>query len=138
MAATSLAPVYGGPAYSVSRLAVALAEIGVQVGLWSSDGSVMKTSLIPSMSSIERLSGNADDALSKFPGVQVVHDNGIWLPHNHRIASLAAMRSLPRVASTRGMLEPWAINHKRLKKRVAWTLYQKGDLKRAQCLHALR
>jgi glycosyltransferase involved in cell wall biosynthesis len=39
------------------------------------------------------------------------------------------------VVSTRGMLEPWAMNHKHLKKRVAWRLYQRSDLKRARCHH---
>jgi hypothetical protein len=33
LAGASLLPTYGGPAYSVSRLAVALTEAGVQVGL---------------------------------------------------------------------------------------------------------
>jgi glycosyltransferase involved in cell wall biosynthesis len=33
------------------------------------------------------------------------------------------------------MLEPWAMNHKRLKKRLAWRLYQRSDLKRACCHH---
>jgi glycosyltransferase involved in cell wall biosynthesis len=33
------------------------------------------------------------------------------------------------------MLEPWAMNHKRLKKRIAWSLYQRRDLKQARCHH---
>jgi glycosyltransferase involved in cell wall biosynthesis len=31
------------------------------------------------------------------------------------------------------MLEPWALSHKRLKKKIAWWLYQKRDLKLARC-----
>jgi glycosyltransferase involved in cell wall biosynthesis len=34
------------------------------------------------------------------------------------------------------MLEPWAVRHKRLKKSIAWHLYQRRDLQRAQFLHA--
>ena len=34
------------------------------------------------------------------------------------------------------MLEPWALSHKRLKKKLAWWLYQRRDLKRARCHHA--
>jgi glycosyltransferase involved in cell wall biosynthesis len=34
------------------------------------------------------------------------------------------------------MLEPWALNHKPWKKRLAWLLYQRADLKRAHSLHA--
>jgi glycosyltransferase involved in cell wall biosynthesis len=31
------------------------------------------------------------------------------------------------------MLEPWALNHKQIKKRIAWMLYQKRDLQQAHC-----
>jgi glycosyltransferase involved in cell wall biosynthesis len=31
------------------------------------------------------------------------------------------------------MLEPWALKHKRLKKDIAWWLYQRRDLKQARC-----
>jgi glycosyltransferase involved in cell wall biosynthesis len=34
------------------------------------------------------------------------------------------------------MLEPWAMRHKRLKKEVAWRLYQRGDLRTVSWLHA--
>ena len=34
------------------------------------------------------------------------------------------------------MLEPWALDHKRLKKRVAWQLYQRRDVSRASSIHA--
>jgi glycosyltransferase involved in cell wall biosynthesis len=34
------------------------------------------------------------------------------------------------------MLTPWALRHKGWKKRLAWWLYQKRDLQRAQVLHA--
>src|ERR1700739_2463083 len=65
--------------------------------------------------------------------MDILHDNGIWLPHNHRLAALAEKNGVPRVVSTRGMLEPWALQHKRLKKDVAWWLYQRRDLKQARC-----
>lgn len=38
--------------------------------------------------------------------------------------------------SPHGMLEPWALAHKGLKKRLAWPIYQKRILQRANCLHA--
>jgi glycosyltransferase involved in cell wall biosynthesis len=34
------------------------------------------------------------------------------------------------------MLEPWALSHRRWKKRLAWCLYQRADLKKAAALHA--
>jgi glycosyltransferase involved in cell wall biosynthesis len=133
---TSLLPSYGGPALSVSRLATALTQLGAEVGLWAADQSVATTPFLPSGSTVRRLSGTECEALDDFGGADVLHDNGMWLPHNHRLADLAAKYGIPRVVSTRGMLEPWAINHKRGKKSVAWWLYQRRDLKRAQCHHA--
>ena len=87
-------------------------------------------------SSVRRLIGTEVEALEKFGSVDVIHDNGIWLPHNHRLARLADTRGVVRFVSPRGMLEPWAIEHRKWKKRIAWKIYQKRDLKRADCHHA--
>ena len=133
VAGTSLLPSYGGPAFSVSRLATALTEAGAEVGLWAPDQSAGFTPLLPAQSSVRRLTGTEAEALDSFGKTDVLHDNGIWLPHNHRLAALAKRRGIPRVVSTRGMLEPWALNHKRLKKNLAWCLYQCRDLKQARC-----
>lgn len=134
LTSTSLLADYGGPAFSVSRLATALAEAGARVGLWAADGSVATTALLPVTSAVERLIGTESEALDRFREPDVLHDNGIWLPHNHRLAVLAGKRGIPRVVSTRGMLEPWARSHKRLKKDVAWFLYQRRDLQLARRL----
>lgn len=135
LAGTSLISTYGGPAYSVSQLAVALARAGVQVGVWAPDQSAPTTPLIPDSAGIVRLTGTETEALTAFGAADVLHDNGLWRPHNHRLAELAAARGIPRLVSTRGMLEPWALNHKRWKKRFAWWLYQRQDLKRAASHH---
>ena len=132
---TSLLPDYGGPAFSVSRLAGALAEAGAEVGLWASDQSAATTPLLPAESSVQRIVGTEAEALDRFGKIDILHDNGIWLPHNHRLAVLAERRGIPRVVSTRGMLEPWALSHKRIKKSIAWRLYQRRDLELARCHH---
>ena len=124
---------YGGPAFSVSRLARALADTGVQVGLWAADGSAPVTQLLPKQTTVRRLAGSESEARQDFGSVDLLHDNGIWLPHNHHLAVLAEKRGIPRVVSIRGMLEPWAFRHKHAKKKVAWWLYQRRDLRRAQC-----
>ena len=133
LTATSLRTDYGGPAFSVSRLASALGDAGVQVGLWASDGSAPVTQLLPKHTTVQRLAGSESEALEDFGLVDLLHDNGIWLPHNHHLAVLAEKRGIPRVVSIRGMLEPWAFRHKHAKKKVAWWLYQRRDLRRAQC-----
>ena len=125
LAGTSLRSAYGGPARSVSRLAQALAEARVEVGLWAPDQSSPTTPFLSADSPVQRLIGTAAEALNWFGKPDVVHDNGMWLPHNHGLAELSSTRNTPRVVSTRGMLEPWAVCHKRLKKRIAWWLYQR-------------
>ena len=136
LSVASFHPSYGGPARSVSRLANALAASGVELGLWAPDQSAADTSFLADDARIVRLKGSADEALEQFGKADLIHDNGIWLPHNHRLARLAWKMGIPRVVSTRGMLEPWALCHKRWKKRLAWTLYQKRDLCAAAALHA--
>lgn len=136
LAGTSADPVYGGPAYSVTGLAGAMAAAGVEVGFWAPDGSSVTTPLLSRDSGVQRFDGSASEALGRFGRVDVLHDNGLWRPHNHRLAVLAAARRLPRIVSLRGMLEPWAINHKKIRKRIAWHAYQRRDLVRAACHHA--
>jgi glycosyltransferase involved in cell wall biosynthesis len=135
MAVMSLRAAYGGPARSVWRTATALAETGVEVGLWASDGSARA---LPAGAhpACRLLAGAAREALDAFGAPSVIHDNGLWRPHNHALARLAAARGVARVVSTRGMLEPWAVAHKPLRKRAAWALYQRRDLRAARCLHA--
>lgn len=85
---------------------------------------------------MRRVRGTEADALNSFGAPDILHDNGIWLPHNHRLAALAKQRRIPRVVSTRGMLEPWALKHKKWKKTIAWLVYQRRDLASADCHHA--
>jgi glycosyltransferase involved in cell wall biosynthesis len=129
-------PAYGGPAHSVSRTAAALADVGVDVGLWAEDQSVWSTSLLPRDTALRRLRGSAGEALITFGRTDLLHDNGIWLPYHHQLSMLASKQGIPRLISTRGMLEPWAVQHKRFKKHIAWHLYQRRDLRYAQLLHA--
>ncbi|HYC37532.1 MAG TPA: glycosyltransferase [Usitatibacter sp.] len=131
LAATSLASAYGGPARSVARLAESLADED-DVGLWSADGSRPS----PASGRLRWLPGALDSAFGAFGTPDVIHDNGIWLPHNHCLAVRARSLSIARVVSTRGMLEPWARSHKAIRKALAWAGYQRRDLARAGCLHA--
>jgi glycosyltransferase involved in cell wall biosynthesis len=136
LAVKSLLPSYGGPAFSVSQLAFALADAGIEVGLWASDMSTTRSVLSPAHRLVRPMNGPVRKAINDFGRPDILHDNGIWLPHNHRIAELAARENLVRVVSVRGMLEPWAMNHKRWKKKLAWWFYQRRDLRRASYHHA--
>jgi glycosyltransferase involved in cell wall biosynthesis len=128
IAANSLAPAYGGPAYSVSRLATALSGTGLEVGLWAADGSALNTPLLRADAGVKCMPGTAAEALQAFGRPDVLHDNGIWMGHHHELARIAVRRGIPRIVSTRGMLTAWALKHKTFKKHIAWWLYQRWDL----------
>ena len=128
----SLDPASGGPARSVPQLLTALAGRGMEVSLW-----VAST---PRHEWVAQLKEAGITVVSNgFPdpkGVALLHDHGLWLPSNHRAALFASRHGIPRMVSPRGMLEPWALNHRKWKKRLAWWLYQRGDLLKASALHA--
>jgi glycosyltransferase involved in cell wall biosynthesis len=135
LAGTSFKPAYGGPALSVAMLANELGAAGVDVGVWAPDQSAENAcELLGPM--VRRLRGNSRKAMSDFGSIDILHDNGLWWPHNHGLSVLAKLRGISRIVSTRGMLEPWARAHKAWKKRVAWQLYQRRDLASAAAHHA--
>ena len=67
---------------------------------------------------------------------RLLHLHGLWDPMNYWASRYARRNHIPVVWSIRGMLEPWALNHKRLKKRLGWHLYQRRSLRHAALLHA--
>ncbi|OWV39222.1 glycosyltransferase [Mameliella alba] len=75
------------------------------------------------------------EALSGLPSGAVLHSHGLWGMLNHAALTSAWRAGQPRVISIHGMLLPWARHHKKLRKDVAWALYQRRDLLRADRLH---
>ncbi|HIG21943.1 glycosyltransferase, partial [Henriciella sp.] len=136
LSALSFNPEFGGPARSVPQLGLALAKMGITVGLWAPDGSAKTSPLIPEATELLAFAGTADWAWAQFGSVDVLHDNGLWQPHHRTLSRLSLEYQVPRVVSTRGMLEPWALEQKPTKKRLAWHLYQKRQLQEARLIHA--
>jgi poly(glycerol-phosphate) alpha-glucosyltransferase len=66
----------------------------------------------------------------------LLHVHGLWM-----YPSVAALRwsgrTRPYVVSPHGMLDPWALNNSRWKKRISASLYEDRHLRGAACLHAL-
>jgi glycosyltransferase involved in cell wall biosynthesis len=58
------------------------------------------------------------------------------MPFNHIAVRCLRNQKVPYIIAPRGMLEPWALNAKKWKKRLAMWLYQRRDLKNAVALHA--
>lgn len=66
----------------------------------------------------------------------LIHSHGLWLPVNYWTASIARKYEIPYVIQPHGMLEPWALQHKGYKKRIAMTLFQWRALRHAKLLVA--
>jgi glycosyltransferase involved in cell wall biosynthesis len=154
MTIASLVPEAGGPSRTVPGMAEALARAGcrvdlVSVGLGDRLGAPLlpprehvRTEMVPTRisrglrpiwtpayrSAIERRLEGTE--------VEVLHDNGVWLPTNHAAVRAGIARGVPVVVSTRGMLMPWSVRIKSWRKRLAWRLYQRADLMDARVLHA--
>ena len=58
--------------------------------------------------------------------VDVVHIHGLWRPHFHRMAMRAWQQDVPIVWSPHGMLAPWSLRHKGLKKAVRVVVVPEG------------
>lgn len=114
-------------------MAGALAARGLDVHLWSAE---IPPDFVPA--SGVKMHAEPLDVLLGPHGIRpdVIHDHGVWLPSNHGVARGARRLNRPRVVSPRGMLEPWALRHRRWKKKMAWWLYQRADLQSAAVLHA--
>ena len=151
---TGLSPLDGGPFRSVSGLAKAVTATGrttVQVvggcrslRNWEAD----RREWLPiTVDAIEGRGLRAAAAMAasisravagagRVGRPAVVHASGLWDHGSLAVDRTTRMATFPLVVSPRGMLEPWALNHRRLKKSVAMLLWQRRQLARADMLHA--
>ena len=58
-----------------------------------------------------------------FDNVDIVHIHGIWSIISTIIAITAILRGIPYVVSPQGMLEPWSLEQKSFKKKIALFLF---------------
>lgn len=98
------------------------------------------TKIVESRSSLLRSSGlyfkTEFDALLQKSSVSLVHNHGIWLPVNHFASRAAFKHNKPIIIQPHGMLEPWSLDHRLIKKRLAMWAYQGHDLRSAQAFVA--
>lgn len=150
---SSLVPETGGLARYSRELAIALARRAVQLQVLTIDMGERFTlpltapsPLVQTTFARSRLSvglrhiwvPDFRSALTRLidDGVELIHDHGVWLSTNVVAAKVAADSNVPLLVSPHGMLEPWSLNYRGHRKRVAWILYQKRHLRMAAVLHA--
>ena len=66
----------------------------------------------------------------------IYHGHGLWQMPIHNMASIARSKNKPYLITPRGMLEPWSLKQSKLKKKLAFILYQYKDIGQANCIHS--
>lgn len=69
--------------------------------------------------------------------VDIVHSHGLWMCPGREARRLAQQAQVPLLISIHGMLEPWAVQRSRWKKKLAGWLFENRNITAASCLHAL-
>ena len=65
----------------------------------------------------------------------IIHIFGIWSPFLGIIFYIAKKLGKNVIISPLGYLEPWSLEQSKIKKKIAWHLYQKKILETADCIH---
>ena len=122
----------GGPSRSVQGLVAELNRAGVETWLMT-----LRYGDEPWIDGVARfVNGDPFEDVALRVKPQIVHLHGLWNMKLHRCAVICRRWHVPYVIAPRGMLEPWSLKQKWLKKRIARWLYQDWDLKCAAALHA--
>lgn len=123
---SSLSRAAGGPARSVQGLVAAECAAGADALVWPVNGGE------PWVEGVKAWN-RAGEGIDAF---DLLHIHGLWSPVLHRVAAECRGKGVPYIIAPRGMLEPWSLKQKWLKKRIARFLYQDRDLHGAAALHA--
>jgi poly(glycerol-phosphate) alpha-glucosyltransferase len=67
----------------------------------------------------------------------IAHTHGLWQYPSVAVSGWGGRLKKPYLISPRGMLDAWALNNSRWKKRVAGWLFENQHLRHAACIHAL-
>lgn len=152
-----LDPSAGGPPVVAARLAAAQAKLGARVTLMayqSSDGrdraqrlleetphaELLEVCWIPS-TRLERVLGRwaarSFEERHKAAEIDILHTHGMWDPLMPATARIARARGIPYVVTPHGMLDPYTLSVKRMKKRIALATTHRAFLHNAAFIHML-
>ena len=129
---SSLSRTAGGPSRSVQGVVAGLGSAGVEAWLMT----VYHGDEPWVWGVVHFVNGEAFESAVTRINPDIVHLHGIWSQALHRCAVICRRKKIPYIIAPRGMLEPWSLKQKWLKKRIARWLYQDRDLKYAAALHA--
>lgn len=147
----SLNPKYGGPTFSVPIQCRGLAQVGVDISLFTySESRPYEKNIVkdgvkiveydkPTSYIRKKLHLALRNLLKQNDDADIYHYHGAWQPCNHWCAAAARRKGKKYVLNPRGDLEVYRINYnkwKKLKKSIIWQLYAKMDTQNASCIIA--
>ncbi len=112
---------YGGPWTAISQKLEYLNKANIDFKLIFSSNNHFKYKL------------NFKEIVKKF---DIVHIYGLWKPFTIKLFSEAKRSKKTIIISPLGALEPWALSQKKIKKKIAWHLYQKKIMLDSDYIHA--
>lgn len=137
---TNIDQTKGGPSRSVPLMVKGLAERGVDVtlmvivsgdiNLHILDGTSAKVHLLPVDYKLRDL-----ESFIREERFELIQGQFIWEPLFHQVRVIADKYHIPFLLTPRGSLEPWSLQQKKWKKKLARWLYQDKDLRRCACIY---
>ena len=107
-------PGYGGPFTVLSELAKYLYKNNIDTRMFINQNPFSKFNL-----NLNEIVKSRD----------LFHVFGIWDPFHIKLFLRAKLNKKKIIISTLGALEPWALEQKKLKKKIAWFFYQKKNFR---------
>lgn len=131
----------GGPSRSVPILAKGLDEIGISTTLLTRESDnmnlhILKDSNVEIIIIPKNKIEYSIERVIQYGNFDILHLHSLWDPFLHKAARIARKYNIPYIMTPRGTLEPWCLEQKKLKKKLALLLYQKKDLQKAICEQA--
>lgn len=136
---------FGGLGMAALRYAQALAKADLDVTLYVIDRSKPELDVVDAHGALRLVGGRGAGFVSGILQLKkcisasdfdLVHLHGTWTPILAVASYLAFAKSIPVIASPHGCLEPWALQHRGWKKKLALAVYQKRVFSKASMLVA--
>jgi glycosyltransferase involved in cell wall biosynthesis len=142
---SSLSVEAGGVSRAVIDAAMVLTQHGVRIDLVSFKRGTLDfpwgdrlpenltlTFLAPSALASAELKAHLAAAL---PGADALHLHGMWEPMTAAAAKIARRLKVPYICTIHGMLDPWSVRQRHLKKRLYYEVIERKRLSQASAIH---
>jgi len=139
----------GGPAATVPRLSEALTKEGVSCALLTLNYKQLGPQTEGAGYNLISVTGNYFTRVMRgwsptlnrcvrkaSRKANIVHNHGLWMFPNFYARQAAITSRIPLIISPRGMLEDWSLGRSRIKKFMAWSLFERVNLRSAALFHA--